>query len=155
MRRAFRLVKAQHASEAFLGEGARLYGGRWNKRGTALVYTSESLALAALEQFVHLGPEDASFAFVFYSIDIPDEVSIEEIGREALPSDWREEPPPDSTKTLGSEWAQAMRTAVLCVPSIVVPSEHNHLLNPTHPEFPRIRISKPEPFASDPQMWKR
>ena len=155
MRRAFRLVKARQAAEAFSGEGAQLYGGHWNKQGTALVYTSESLALAALEQFVHLGPEDASFAFVFYPIDIPDDVSIEEIEREALPSDWREEPPPDSTKALGSEWAQAMRTAVLCVPSIVVPSEYNYLLNPAHPEFSRIQISRPQPFAFDPRMWKR
>lgn len=48
-----------------------------------------------------------------------------------------------------------MRTAVLCVPSIVVPSEYNYLLNPPHPEFSRIQIAKPEPFAFDPRMWKR
>lgn len=154
MKHAFRLVKARHAAEAFSGEGARLYGGRWNQRGTALVYASESLALAALEQLVHLGAEEAGFAFVFFEIGIPDELPIEQIAKEALSSDWRAEPPPDSTKALGTEWAQTMRTAVLCVPSVVVPSEHNYLLNPAHPESPRIRISKPEPFTFNPRMWK-
>lgn len=154
MIRAWRIVKARHAGDAFLGEGARLAGGRWNNRGTAVVYASDSLALAALELFIHLGKARFALSFVSFRIEIPDDVRVESIPVEELPANWRDEPPPDATKDLGTRWPKAGTSVVLRVPSVLVPEEFNFLLNPSHPEFRDIRIGSPEPFTFDPRMQK-
>lgn len=148
----FRLAKARHARTAFSGIGARLAGGRWNARGQAVVYTSSSLALAALESFVHLQEEFAALAFVAFSVEIPDDVRITTCRRP--PRDWRMQPAPESTVRYGSAWLEAGDTAVLAVPSVVVPSELNYVLNPAHADFRRLKISKPSPFVFDPRLWK-
>jgi len=152
--RAWRIVKARHAGDVFSGEGARLAGGRWNHRGTTVVYASDSLALAALELFVHLGKARSALSFVFFRIEIPDDVQVESISVDGLSANWRDQPPPDATKNLGTRWFKAGKSAVLRVPSVLVPVESNYLLNPVHPEFLSIRIGAPEPFAFDPRMGK-
>ena len=119
----FRLSKARHARTAFSGIRARLAGGRWNARGQAVVYTSSSLALAALETFVHLLEEFADLVFVAFSIEVPDGVAIASCRRP--PPGWRRQPVPESTMRYGSAWFEAGETAVLAVPSVVVPSELN------------------------------
>lgn len=152
----WRLVKKRHAdiADAFDGEGARKYGGRWNQPGTRMVYTAQTLSLAVLEQFVHLGPEDTHIQFVFFRTDIPEGVSIEELNPKKLPADWRVQPPSGSTQGIGTEWAESNRSAVLMVPSVTIPFEYNYVLNPKHSDFKHIRIAKPEPFSLDPRMWK-
>lgn len=150
---AWRLVKAKRKATAFNGEGARLAGGRWNHRGTSVVYVSGSLALAALEAFVHLQRAAAAIAHVSFRVEIPDD-AVAELEPTALPTDWRAEPPPDATKQIGTDWAAAGTSAVLRVPSAIVPREHNFVLNPGHPDFRRLVISPPEPFSFDPRMWK-
>lgn len=152
--RAWRLVKAAHGATAFDGEGARRYGGRWNARGTPMVYLGGTLSLAALEVFVHLTAEDARLRFVATVVDIPDEVTIEDLDPKALPRHWRSEPPPAACQALGTAWAEKGDTAALRVPSVIVPVEWNVLLNPRHPDFQNIRISDPEPFGFDTRMWK-
>lgn len=149
---AFRLVKARHADTAFSGEGARVAGGRWNLPGTALVYTSETLSLAALETFVHLQPVDRRIRYVWFRVTIPANVAIGELT--ALPDSWRDSPPSEATQAAGTAWAKRASNAVLRVPSILVPGEHNLLLNPQHPHFQRLKISKPEPFDFDGRLWK-
>jgi RES domain-containing protein len=149
---AFRLIKAKHAATAFSGEGARLVGGRWNFPGTPLVYTSESLSLAALETFVHLQPVDKRIRYVWFRVTIPSGVGIDR--QASLPSSWRASPPSEATQAVGTAWAKQMGSAVLRVPSILVPGEHNLLLNPQHPQFKRLRISKPEAFDFDGRLWK-
>ena len=141
-------------STAFDGEGARRYGGRWNERGTPLVYLGGSLSLAALETFVHLTAEDARLAFVAIRVDIPDGVAVLALEPEQLPDNWREEPPPDACKALGTAWVKAGATAVLRVPSVIVPSECNYLLNPRHRDARRLKIRPPQPFGFDDRMWK-
>lgn len=149
---AFRLIKAKHAATAFSGEGARLVGGRWNLPGTSLVYTSESLSLAALETFVHLQPVDERIRYVWFRVTIPATVVIDR--QASLPSSWRASPPSEATQAIGTAWAKQMSSAVLRVPSILVPGEYNLLLNPQHPQFKRLKISKPEPFDFDGRLWK-
>jgi RES domain-containing protein len=72
-----------------------------------------------------------------------------------LPPDWRTYPAPDRLKDLGTAWIRDGRTVALVVPSAIIPREHNVLLNPVHPDFPRIRIGPASPFAFDPRLWKR
>ncbi len=151
---AWRLVKERHILDAFTGDGARLYGGRWNLKGVPVVYVSEHLSLAALEQFVHVSPAENKIRYVFMRIDIPDTVQIEEVNRQDLPADWRQEPVPVSTQEMGSLWAKERRSAVLKLPSVIIPSEYNFMLNPLHPAFREIRIGGHEPFSFDPRMWK-
>jgi len=150
---AWRLVKARRAGDAFSGEGARQYGGRWNQPGTAVVYVADSLALAALEQFVHLGKAHATLAFVAFRVQIPNKV-IEQLKSQNIPANWRQEPPPKDTMDIGTTWAANASSAVLKVPSVLVPVEHNYVLNPNHADFDQIDIADPEPFSFDPRMWK-
>lgn len=140
---------------AFDGEGARRAGGRWNQRGTALVYASATLSLAAQELFVHLDPAEAPKDLVAVSADIPDGVRIKILEATALPKNWRQYPAPESLAAMGTAWARSLETAVLQVPSAVIPQERNYLLNHAHTDFLKIQSGRPEPFAFDPRMWKK
>lgn len=150
----WRIVKDKHKEDAFDGEGAAQYGGRWNLSGTLMVYAAGSLSLAALELFVHIGPECAHIRFVYFRVDIPDGLRIEELEIDKLPDDWRREPVPGSTQELGTRWAKANKSAVLRAPSIIIPGEYNYCLNPTHHDFKRIHSEEPIPFSFDARMWK-
>jgi RES domain-containing protein len=154
VRTAWRLVKEKYAGTAFDGEGARRHGGRWNHPGTAVVYVSGSMSLAALETFVHLGRAASGLKYVTFAVDIPDAVEVTKIGVRALPANWRSEPPGDETKQIGTEWADKGETAVLDVPSVIIPGESNLLLNPAHTDFRRLVAALPRAFSFDPRMWK-
>jgi RES domain-containing protein len=149
MTRAWCIVREDRGSAAFDGEGAWRFGGRWNSRGTRTVYTSATLSLAALETLVHLNPPVA-FKYVAIPIDF-DEALVETFATIDLPADWNEEPPPPSTAEIGDRWVKQSRSAVLELPSIIIPAEPNYLLNPAHSGFKRIRIGKPTPFSFDPR----
>lgn len=153
---AWRLVKKRHAPRAFDGQGARLYGGRWNHQGVSAVYLSDSLALAALEQFIHLGPAGAALEYVFFTVKIPESVVIESLPPKQLPSQWRLEPPGIDTKDVGTKWLQGGRAALLKVPSALLPRPHgfNYLLNPQHPDFAALTVEKARPFSFAPRMFK-
>lgn len=153
-RTAWRITSSRHAGQAFDGEGARLYGGRWNRPGTAIVYCSATLSLAALESFIHVEPSLAPANLVAISAEIPAELAIEVIEIPTLPAEWRIYPGPERLRELGDGWVRAGRSAILSVPSSVIPHERNLLLNPVHPDFPRIRLGTAEPFSFDPRMWK-
>jgi RES domain-containing protein len=150
--RVWRICKAAHAATAFSGEGARLYGGRWHRRGTRVVYTSESRALAALEQLVHLGRSPLPPGFVCFAVDIPDALRVPRIEPHELPAHWYRNPAPPELADLGTRWVASGRSAALQVPSAVVRGEHNVLLNPAHADFARLRIGRPQPFELDPRL---
>ena len=150
MTRAWRIVREDHCSAAFDGEGAWRFGGRWNSSGTRTVYTSATLSLAALETLVHLNPPVA-FKYVAIPIEF-DEALVETFATSDLPADWNEEPPPPSTAEIGDRWVKESRSAVLELPSVIIPAEPNYLLNPAHSDFKRIRIGKPAPFSFDPRL---
>jgi len=146
------IVKARHQHAAFSGEGARIAGGRWNRQGDAVVYASASLALAAIETFIHIGEDGLHIPFVSFRIEIPDTVQVQHCRRP--PAGWRVEPPQEPSMRYGSAWLRRGSTAVLEVPSAIVPSESNYLLSPLHPDFGKIRIGRARPFVFDPRMWK-
>ena len=148
----WRISKAGH--ESFDGEGARLYGGRWNHPGVRATYTSESLSLAALEYFVNLDTDLVPDDLVSVRAEIPTGLEHKTIEAGDLPGNWRTYPAPEALQDLGTEWIRRCETVVLSVPSAVVPDERNYLLNPAHQEFSSIRVGSPRPFHFDPRMWK-
>lgn len=151
---AWRIVKRKLVAEAFTGEGARVYGGRWNSPGTRIVYTSQSQALAALEILVHLESEEVLEHYVMIEVCF-DPVLITKTENFKLPVDWQAGPAPLSLQSIGDGWVAASVLAVLQVPSAVIPDESNFLLNPAHPEFSKLTIGKPSPFPFDPRLIAR
>lgn len=150
---AWRITTRRDPRAAFDGEGARLYGGRWNRPGTRLVYAAEHLSLAALELFVHLDPEDAPRVLFRFRVEVPDD-AIEVLPRGRLPPRWRAYPAPPATAAIGTDWARRREQLALLVPSAVIPEENNVLLNPEHPRFDRLDLGSGEAFSLDPRMWK-
>jgi RES domain-containing protein len=146
----WRLVTARFAKSAFSGEGARLYGGRWNRKGIPLVYTSASQSLAMLEMLVQDEPRRARYAVI--DAHIPIGVKIERIEAGDLPRDWRELAARRKLQAIGTRWALGQSAAVLAVPSAVVPSESNYLLNPLHPDFRRIETGRPQKLKTDTRL---
>jgi RES domain-containing protein len=148
---AWRIIKRKRARVAFTGEGARPYGGRWNSAGVAIVYTAESQSLAALEMVVHLDSPDLLYNYVVFEVGI-DESLIAKVELSQLPRNWRTDPPPQKVRGVGDAWAAAGTSAVLQVPSAILPAEHNFLLNPRHRDFARLMMGKPSPFQFDPRL---
>lgn len=139
----------------FDGEGARRFGARWHYPGTAVVYTSMSLSLAALEVFVHFDTDVTPTGLIAIPAEIPDRVKIEHIELSQLPRNWRAHPAPQALKQIGSSWAAEGSSVALSVPSALVPMERNYLLNPNHKDFKLVQIGEPLPFRFDPRMWKK
>ena len=148
MPKAWRIVKAKHAATAFSGEGAAITGGRWNSRGVRVVYASSTLSLAALESLVHLNPP-VLFKYVAFPLEFAEALIT---SPRSLPAEWALEPPGPASKAIGDAWVQAGQSAVLAVPTVIIPAETNYLLNPLHHEFKKISIGKPQPFAFDPRL---
>ena len=152
----WRIDKAKRSkADSFSGQGAAMEGGRWNDPGIRMVYSAETLSLAAMEKFVHMGDEGRSVKFVSYRIDIPAVVRIEELKRSDLPKDWKSFPTPQSTMAIGSNWLKKAHSVVLKVPSVVIETEHNYLFNPLHADFKRLKIHRADPFSLDARMWKK
>jgi len=147
----WRIIQRKFLKTAFTGEGARLYGGRWNSRGNAVIYTAQSQALAALEILVHLDSEKILQHYLAIPVSIPPDL-IERLSPSALPKSWRAYPAPRSTRVIGDAWLARSSSPVLEVPSVVIPSESNFLLSPAHPQFSKLRIGKPLLFQFDPRL---
>ena len=148
----WRLVTARFARSAFSGDGARLYGGRWNRKGVPLVYTAATQSLAMLEMLVQDEPLRARYVII--EARIPSGVRIDRVMVEDLPADWRNIAAREKLQAIGTEWAKKRSAAVLAVPSAVIPAESNYLLNPLHQDFRRIRVGKPQRFETDLRLIK-
>jgi RES domain-containing protein len=148
----WRLTRKAHADEPLTGEGARRFGGRWNHAGTAIVYTSATLSLAVLEFLVNLPISDLPDDLVSIKIDAPDSLSRKDIAVEDLPDRWRAFPAIEELRDIGTDWAREAKTAILAVPSVVIPSENNYLINPNHPDHEQVAILSVESFALDVRL---
>ncbi len=142
---AWRIVSRKHGVNAFNGNGARLYPGRWNSRNVPMVYTSESISLAALEIMVHVEGIVLHQPFVCIPVEF-DKQDVTELRTGILPSGWDEYPCSEATRKIGSDWIQNGNSVVLKVPSAVIHMESNYLLNPNHSHFSRIKIGKAQEF---------
>jgi len=150
--RVWRIASAAHAT--FDGEGARRYGSRWTSKGLPAVFTSATLSLAALERFVNTDADLESVNLVAIAADIETNNTIETVAVADLPADWRMYPAPPALAMIGERWLRESTSAILSVPSVVIPIERNLILNPTHGDFAKLAIHPIEPFSFDPRMWQ-
>lgn len=149
----WRLLTARLVETAFSGEGARLYGGRWNRKGVRLVYTAGSQSLAMLEMLVQDEPLRARYVMI--PATIPKGLKIERVSLGDLPAGWRDRAAREQLRAIGTDWAKRTTSAVLAVPSAVIPAETNYLLNPLHPGFARIEIGEPQEFITDLRLIRK
>lgn len=151
MATAWRLVKTKYAGAAFDGEGARLYGGRWNSPGTRVVYLAGSVSLAILEVLVHT--EDVSLLSAYSICDVTYDPKLAlDVKPDLLPTNWAAVPPVPETQAIGDDWVASESSVLLRVPSVVAPGEFNLLANPAHPKFSELAIGILEPFRFDDRL---
>ncbi len=149
----YRLTSTKYADD-LSGTGAMKKGGRWNIKGTPVVYTGDSAALAVLEYLANidhdLAPEKLSLAV----IEIPGSLKRENIDEKELPKKWDLYPAPEKLALLGTAWAGSMKSALLGVPSVHVPVSEgrNFMINPLHPDFKKIKIKEIIPYRFDKRL---
>ena len=140
-------------SEIMSGEGAYLYGGRWNNKGTRVVYLGTSLAQASMELLVHLGRADVLNNYRKLEVSF-DEGLMQHIAIDDLPDDWADPSMATSVQTVGDDWVKDQSSLVLQVPSAVVTGEYNYLFNTQHPDFNKAVFSEIVPFNYDSRLLK-
>jgi len=149
----WRICRAQFAGEAFSGEGARRFGGRWNSRGVPMVYASSSLALAAIELFVHLEPNQQPDDLVSVAATLPAREPAQRLEPEQLPGGWWTDDF-EQMRAIGDKWIREKSSLALAVPSAALRAEWNVLVNPLHPAMAEIRIAEPLAFRFDARMFR-
>lgn len=152
--RVYRIARKQYL-EDLSGEGARLYGGRWNNKGYSMLYFSESLSLSLLEILVHLDfkylPED----YGYLEIEIQDKLINPKLKASKLEPQWRENPPHNYTKKLGTDWLKAGKNLAMQVPSAVLPMVNNIIVNPRHKLSNSVKIIKTGTLDVDARVFTK
>jgi RES domain-containing protein len=148
---AWRIVPEQRATTAFDGEGARLYGGRWNSSGKAVVYCAGSHALAALEVLVHLTSASRTIRYALIEICMDDRL-IDQVDIAQHTAALNSPMIDPRTQRAGDEWIEHRRTPALRVASALIAEEPNYLINPYHPDFNQLEIRTARTFAFDPRL---
>lgn len=153
MMEVYRIAKTESIRD-LSGYGARTFGGRWHHKGTGVVYTSETRALATTEYLVHvpvsLVPDDLSIA----TITIPEGASIQAVDINDLPANWRDYPADPALADFGSGWVGRSDSLLLRVPSVIVEKEFNILINPMHPEFGGVSITAVDRYQFNPRLLR-
>jgi RES domain-containing protein len=154
---AYRLVRRVRAKDAFTGEGSRLFGGRWTPKGLPAVYCSQHLSLCVLELRVNQDRFLAHEGYRSFTLTFPAKI-VESLALADVPRGWDKPRMAairhSATQRFGQAWVLEKRSAVLCVPSAVLPNENNFILNPLHPDFALIKISDAVPIRLDSRLWK-
>ena len=146
----YRIASQKYISD-LTGIGAKTVGGRWNPKGVAILYTSTSISLSVLEVLVHLPaaylPRDMAMA----TIRIPDQ-DIPEVSTEDLPEHWNVHPPNRNVQEFLIGWIQSRQSLAIKLPSVIVPTEYNCIINPMHPDFPTVVLENSQPFSFDSRL---
>jgi RES domain-containing protein len=148
----YRLAEARHAhttQDALSGEGAFLFGGRWNPPGYRVIYAAEHLSLAVLEVLVHIQDRQKLRDYHLITLDLS-AITTEQLDDATLPDDYAKQL--KVTQTHGEAWLKANRSAALFVPSVIIPGERNILINPLHADFARIHATEPVAFRFDSRL---
>ncbi|MEX0720738.1 MAG: RES family NAD+ phosphorylase [Balneolaceae bacterium] len=147
----FRITRKKYAGD-LSGEGARIYGGRWNRKGVSVIYTSGHESLAALEVLTHTSIADIPKDLEMLVLFVPDDIRCEEVSAEDLPENWRVYPAPQHLAEIGIKWALYKNSLLLKVPSVIIPTEFNYLINPIHPDFSKVSIKEIRAFSFDDRL---
>ena len=150
----YRLSRGKYARD-LSGKGAEMYGGRWNSKGTPLIYTSQSRSLTFAEISMHIPLGIIPKDYYQVTIRIPDTAGILELREPDFPADWRSNPHSDSTQKIGDQFSVELKKLALRVPSAVVPGDFNYLINPRHPQMKEVTIVDVEPFEFDSRFALR
>jgi RES domain-containing protein len=134
------------------GTGGLRAPGRWHEQGTRVIYLADSPAGALLESCVHTSAGDVPPRYTLLAVDVADDISAETVEASALPPDWMDKV--EVTREIGSVWLRSRRSALLRVPSALVPATFNYVLNPLHTDAPRLRIESTYSYPFDPRIKK-
>ena len=136
------------------GGGPKAVGGRWNRKGTAAVYASTSIALATLETLAHLGGNISIRNAFLVRIHVPPALWAQRriVSIASLPPAWLAEPPGAASVDFGDAWLRAQAHLLLLVPSIIVPEEYNVVINPAHPSAARLSAIVARQHVYDPRL---
>ncbi len=150
----YRISKRAYIND-LSGRGAEINGGRWNSKGTPVIYVASSRALAVLEVAVHtpLGIIPTNYAIAI--IQLKNGSKILEVEVDTLPFNWNNNPLIRATQLIGDSFIKANEYLALKVPSASVPGDFNYLINPTHPDFKSVKITKTEAFEFDSRLFKK
>ena len=151
--RVFRLSKRKYSKE-LNGKGAAKSGNRWNSKGTEIIYTAESRALAMAEVAVHLTIATLPRDYVMIEIEIPNNIKVKELDLKVLDEDWNNHPPNSITQKIGDNFIDSLDGCLLKVPSAVVQGDFNYLINPYHSDFKKIKIIEITDFPFDKRIFK-
>ncbi len=144
----YRLCREEHSPSS--GVGAKKYGARWNPIGFEVIYTAATASLAALEVLAHNA--FLPTGYVVTEIQLPDTVRIETVADDDLPLDWDAPDYSPGAQQFGALWVRDRRSVALSVPSTIVPTERNFLLNPDHGDFGLVRFLASRPFIFDQRL---
>lgn len=136
----FRITQEKYADE-LSGNGARLYGGRWNSEGLFAVYASSTRSLALLETLAHTPAKMLNEkVYMLITLSVPDTLNLEELDRNKLTTGWDAPDTRPMTKKLGDKFLKAKSSMLLAVPSVLIPEELNYVINPLHPEMKKLKL---------------
>lgn len=143
-----------YEADDLTGKGAEITGGRWNEKGAAIVYAAENRSLACLETVVHLAAGNLPFNRYLVEISIPDAVwsAAQKETQASLPVGWDAEPASRASISFGTAWLRSGSSAVLVVPSVIVPEECCVLVNPAHADSASIAAVKSRRWLYDPRL---
>jgi len=146
----FRFTPEKYSSD-ISGEGARLFGGRWNSTGIPVVYTSMTISLSLLEILIYSASYDQIQNNFLVRIEVPD-TTFPTISETVLLKKWQSEK--DHCRYIGNEFLTQKKTLLLKVPSAIIPEEFNILVNPLHLEFKKVKIASANKFEFDGRLFK-
>jgi RES domain-containing protein len=150
--KVYRISKCQYIDD-LSGKGAALYGGRWNNKGTYVLYTAATPALALLETVVHVNTIPVS-GYCMATIELPG-ADILVLTEKDLPRNWQHNPPPSSLKKIGDRFIKEGLALALQLPSVIIPQDHNILINPKHPQFKTLRLVEKRFIPFDDRLRKK
>ena len=151
MIKLYRFANVKYSKD-LSGEGARLFGGRLNNKGNAMVYTSTTISLSLVEILVHNVSYEELKSTYLISIEVPESIVATQIDIRQLKKDWWKDE--DYTSYIGDEFIHSSDHLLLKVPSAIIFEEQNVLINPRHKDFHKLKIISSEPFRFDSRLFK-
>ena len=149
----YRIAKTRHIHD-LSGFGARLFGGRWNKKGMSVIYTSESISLATVEHLVHVPFAIVPNVMSIATLKIANSIKPRTLNITDLPSNWRDYPSPPELAEIGTKWVLSKKSLMLRVPSAIIKFEHNVLINPSHSHMKHVKVHHVVSYKIDHRLLR-